>query len=490
MAIDQLTEDTLRVFNPATGSAVGELERSSRAQVGQSLVAARRAQSHWKRVPRHRRYDIMVRFSQLVTEQAEDLAHLLCAESGKTLQQTRAEISVCARLFRGFAERMLALKEDAHFLDSQAGLERDLMITRREPLGIVVAIIPFNFPAELFGHKVAPAIAMGNAVVVKPPEDDPLTVARLAALLTEAGLPEGVVEIAAGGGEVGAWLVESDIPAAVSLTGSTQTGLRVAASAAKTLKRVSLELGSNDPLIVLEDADLELAVDQAVQGRQEANGQCCCSNKRLIVHRSVAKEFTDLLTSRFGALELGDPAEDRTQLGPLIHEKAASRVGEQVRATVDAGARITTGGSRPERAFYEPTVLVGVTPEMEIARDMEVFGPVLPILEFGDDGEAVSIANASSYGLSGAVFSTDFRRAFSLGAELDTGQVVINRTGLFRPDLAGFGGHKLSGNGREGLETSLEEFAQHKNFSLRGALDWAEGIRPQDEREVRHDAAS
>jgi acyl-CoA reductase-like NAD-dependent aldehyde dehydrogenase len=384
---------------------------------------------------------------------------------------------------------MLAVKEDAHFLDSQAGLEQDLMITRREPLGVVVAIIPFNFPAELFGHKVAPAIAMGNAVVVKPPEDDPLTVMRLISLLTQAGLPEGVVQAAVGGGQVGAWLVESDIPAGVSLTGSTQTGLRVAASAARTLKRVSLELGSNDPLIVLEDADLELAVEQAVLGRQLANGQCCCANKRLIVHRSIAAEFTELLTFRFKSLILGDPSESSTQVGPLIHEKAARLVSDQVRATVEAGARIATGGFLQDKAFYEPTVLVDVTPEMDIARNMEVFGPVLPILKFGSDEEAVAIANSSSYGLSGSVFSKDFTRAFNVGAELDTGQVVINRTGLFRPDLAGFGGHKLSGSGREGLETSLDEFVQHKNFSIRGALSWPEAIVLSDEERREDDTA-
>lgn len=295
MTIDQISQSTLRVYNPATGTTVGELATFSQEQTHQALLTARDAQRQWKRVPRHGRYAVMVRFSELVTEEAESLAQLLCAESGKPLQQTRAEISTCVRLFRGFAERMLAMKEDAHFLDSQAGLEQDLMITRREPLGVVVAIIPFNFPAELFGHKVAPAIAMGNAVVVKPPEDDPLTVMRLISLLTRAGLPEGVVQAAVGGGQVGAWLVESDIPAGVSLTGSTQTGLRVATSAARTLKRVSLELGSNDPLIVLEDADLELAVEQAVLGRQEANGQCCCANKRkglsISRHLGVESEY-------------------------------------------------------------------------------------------------------------------------------------------------------------------------------------------------------
>jgi succinate-semialdehyde dehydrogenase / glutarate-semialdehyde dehydrogenase len=458
------------ICNPATGEPVGELEVTPSSRIEKTLAAAHAAQRVWGGTPRHARYALMLRFADLMEANSTSIAGLLTAESGKSFEQTAGEVGLCGRLFRGFAERVMAVTDEARFLDSQAGAEDDLVITRQEPLGVVAAIIPFNFPVELFGHKVAPALATGNAVVVKPPIEDPLAVMRLVELLAEAGLPDGVVQAVYGGGDVGSQLVQSPLVEAVSLTGSTETGLTVAREGAKTLKRVYLELGSNDAMIVLDDADLDKAVAAAVFGRSLANGQCCCATKRLLVHSSVAEEFTERLVEGFGALTMGDPADDQTDVGPLISTVAATRVASQVESSVAEGATVLVGGAAGEGSFYPPTVLSDVPHQSGIATDVEVFGPVLPIIRVADEAEAVRVANNSRYGLSGSVFTADLPRALRMAAELDTGQVVLNGSGLYRSERVGFGGFKFSGNAREGLDTSLHDFVRHKDIALPGVL--------------------
>lgn len=461
----------LRIDNPATGATVGEVAVAGPDEIEKALEVGTRAKRVWAQTPVHARYDILVRYSQLLARHRQRLADLLTAESGKLTAETLGEVDTGTRLFQGYAERAKTLHGDSFPLDVQAGLEHDLLITRREPLGLMLAIIPFNFPVDVFSHKVAPALAAGNAVIVCPPPDDPLAVNEAVRLFDEAGLPPGVVQVLNGPGpDVAGRMTGDPRVDAISLTGSTRTGITVAESGARHLARTFLELGGNDALIVFADADLELAAREAVGGRLLANGQCCCANKRLIVERSVAADFGDLLVEALRGVRMGNPAETGVNLGPLIKGAAAERVEAQVQQTLAQGARLRLGGSRGEGSYFPPTLLEGVPAEADIAADMEVFGPVFPLIPFDTEADALAVANRSVYGLNGSVFTRDMARAVRVSFALECGLVSVNRSGLYRPDLAGFGGYKLSGLGREGLAYSLEQLTQLKSVALRDVL--------------------
>ncbi len=458
----------LAVTNPASGAVLAELPVATPAEVDATIARAQAAQPAWAATPRHQRHRVMHAFADLMEEHADELSRLLAEESGKPLAQSESEIAATTRLYRCYSERMLARSEAAEYLDSQPGYERDLLFTRHEPLGVIGAILPFNFPSELLSHKAGPAIAMGNAVVLKPSREDPLTVLREGELWLEAGLPEGIFQPVVGGAAVGTQLVEDPRIAALSFTGSTEVGIELAGILTKRLAPAFLELGGNDAMIVLDDADVSLVVSEAVTGRLACNGQCCVSNKRIIVEARLYEAVLQGIADRFGKLVMGDPLDEATELGPLINQSAAEGVEEEVRRTVAEGAKLVTGGER-QGCYFRPTVLSGVTREMAIATDMEVFGPVLPIIPVSSTEEAISLANASRYGLSGSVFSSDIGRALDVALRLQTGQVVVNGTGQGRADVAAFGGYKYSGVGREGL-CCLDEFVQNKNIVLRRVL--------------------
>lgn len=333
------------------------------------------------------------------------------------------------------------------------------------------AILPFNFPIDLFSHKVAPALAAGNAVVIKPAMEAPLTVIRIVELLHEAGVPGSTMQVITGRGSVvGEILASSPKVNIVSMTGDTQTGIRVAQNAAKHLSRTFLELGGNDALVVFDDADIDEAVEHAVFGRTWANGQCCCANKRMVVQNSILDDFTHKLIKKLQEYKLGNPMDSETKIGPLISEKAANTVKQQIDHTVAQGAQLLYGGERLDNCFLTPAILGNVSKDTDVARNLEIFGPVLPVIGFRDDNEAVEIANNSIYGLSGSVFTKDIRRAMNAAYKMETGQVAVNGTGLYRPDVSQFGGYKQSGLGREGLSVSLEEMTQVKNIALRNVL--------------------
>lgn len=461
-----MQESTIRaILNPATGEVVGQQRDSTVSDVHASIGRAAAAQENWSRVPRHRRSEILRAYAALVRDRAGSLAEILSREQGKPIGQSEAELELHCRLFEGFAYRVLATEGKAVFLDTEPTREQDLQITRNEPLGVVAGIIPFNFPIELFAHKVAPCIATGNTIVVKPSEETPLVTVELLGILREAGLPDGVVQAVFGGPEVGEALVGDPRIAAITFTGSTEVGRAVAAQAARSSKHAILELGGNDALIVLDDADLDLAIEQAVFGRTLANGQSCCANKRIIADHEVYDEVVERLTARFAQIVVGDPLDERTELGPVVSLNAAAKVHGQIERTIAQGASLRCGGGR-DGAFISPTLLADVGPDMDVCSDMEIFGPVLAVVRAKGLDEAVQIANATRYGLSGGIFTSDLTRAMSVAARLKTGQVVINGTGMYRSDAMAFGGFKDSGHSREGLSVSLDDYVQTKTITL------------------------
>ncbi|HET7626791.1 MAG TPA: aldehyde dehydrogenase family protein [Bacillales bacterium] len=459
------------VSNPATQEVIDYIPMATPEDVEEALDIAQTGKEVWAKTPTHERYEILVKFADLLQDHKAELAEILTKENGKPFEQAEWEIDTGTRLFKGFAEKSKSLYGITAPLDAQPGLEKDVYMTRREPIGVMGAILPFNFPIDLFSHKVAPALAAGNAVVLKPATEAPLTVIRVTELLYEAGVPGNVMQIVTGRGSVvGEILALSPKVDIVSMTGDTNTGVRVAQNAAKHLSRVFLELGGNDAMVVFDDANLDEVVDHAIFGRTIANGQCCCASKRFIVQKNVVEPFTHKLIQALETYKVGNPMERDTKVGPLISEKAAATVAEQIEATVKTGAHRLYGGERLDPCFVTPTVLGGVTPEMEVAGDLEIFGPVLPIISFESDEEAVKIANQSIYGLSGSVFTQDMARAMNTAYKMQTGSVAVNGTGLYRPDVAAFGGYKKSGLGREGLSVTLEELTQVKNITFRNIL--------------------
>jgi succinate-semialdehyde dehydrogenase / glutarate-semialdehyde dehydrogenase len=462
---------TLEVVNPATSEVFDEVPSASAEDAARALEIAAEGRLSWARTPLHERVAAMHGFLELLGAGRAELAALVTRETGKTLREADEEVTDTASIFLGFAERAAtALYGMATQLDMQVGLESDYLITRREPLGVVVAILPFNFPIEMYAHKVAPALLAGNVVVVKPSEDTPLSALKLTEWLGEAGIPGHALQCLTGLGEtVGEALVASPLVNGISMTGSTEVGARIYQSGAKHLARVFLELGGNDPLLVLADADVDLAVEMAFLGRTLCAGQCCSANKRLLVDDAVRDEFTDKLLRRLDGFGPSDPMAADAQLGTLISAEAARRAASQVARTVGEGAHLEIGGE-VDAAAFAPTVLLGVTREMEVARDMEIFAPVFPVISAASEAEMVEIANNTSYGLSAAVFTRDYEKAFSLGSAIECGLVVINGTTLYRPLIHQHGGYKRSGIGREGFDITMHEMTQNKGIAFRGAV--------------------
>lgn len=459
------------VENPATGEVVESLPAATPAAVEAHFASLATAHSAWSATPLHERVRILSEFARRLREVERDrLAALLCAETGKPLTQTLEEIGNCARLFERYAASAMTQFGNAARLDSQEGMENDLLVTLRESFGPAAVIIPFNFPAEIFAHKVAPLLVTGNVSLVKPSPHAPLTVAELAAVLRQCGLPADALQVIHGGADVATSMVTNPHVRLISLTGGTEAGISVLQSSARHLPRVLLELGGNDPLIVFADADLETAVAAATSGRLLANGQCCCANKRLLVQREVHDEFLDLLIRGLEQCVIGNPLDAATELGPLISVAAAERARSQTSAAVAQGGRVVYGGGELERAFVAPTVLDDVPRGADVMRDDEIFAPVFPVTTFGAEDEAVAIANSSRYGLNAGMFTRDVQRGLRVASQLETGTAVINGTSLFHPDVAPFGGRKMTGNSREGLTIGLDEVTQVKTVVVRNAF--------------------
>ncbi|GGM20171.1 aldehyde dehydrogenase family protein [Dactylosporangium sucinum] len=455
------------VRNPGTGEPLGEVPAHDATQVAAIVDAAQEGQRAMAALPAHEREALLRRVADLVEAEQESLARLLAAENGKPITQTRGEVQAAVRIFRGYAGEATRLFGRQIPLDAMPGLERHLAVTMREPLGVVAALVPFNYPVELYAHKAAAALAAGNAVVVQPPAKCPLAVLRVAQLVEQAGAPPHAHQTVVGDAAVSLRLAGSAGVAAISLTGSTAAGRAIAKAAG--LKKVYLELGGNDALIVCDDADVEEAARAVVLGRlARGNGQICCAVKRVYVQRRVHDAFVDALVAQATKLTVGDQLLEPTDVGPLITEDAAERVEQAVQALVHDGARLLVGGTA-QGAFVDPAVLVDV-PSDSPAFAEEIFGPVAPVARFDDPDEAVRMANASPYGLQAAVFTRDVSRALSIARRLDVGGVVVNGSTALRAENLPFGGTKDTGGYREGIHDTVLDFTRQKTVVVMDAF--------------------
>ncbi len=467
--------ESREVRNPGNGELLGTVPMAAARDVDAALQAAVEGSRRMRALPAHARADILLRAAQAIRDRKEELATLLARENGKPIRQTRDEVEVTVRIFRGFAEEGRRLFGRTIPMDAVPGQERHVAMTIRQPLGVVAAIVPFNYPAELYAHKAAPALAAGNAVIAKPPSDCPLTLLEIAAILEEAGLPRAAHQMITGPGElVGEHLARSPVVRLVSITGSTAVGIRLARLGAETLQKIHLELGGNDATIVCADADIEKAAEAVVLGRlARGNGQICCAVKRVFVDKRVHDDFARKLVAKAAALKVGDQLAEDTDVGPLISEAAARKVEGAVADAVQAGARLLFGGAR-RGSFITPTVLADVPVDASLFRD-ETFGPVAPLVAFSSEEEAVRMANDSSFGLQAAVFTRDISRALDIAFRLEAGGVIVNWSSALRAENLPFGGMKMSGYGREGLHDTLSEMTEQKVILFHNALSVYDG---------------
>ena len=464
-------QTTAVIKDPVTQEVLGVLPVADRAEQAEAILdAGERGLACWSKVPMWRRAEIVQDFARRLRADSDVIASLMARNMGRAIRECRGEVAVTVALTQGFAERAKHLYGEV-MPQSQPGLESDLVFTAREPLGVILAIVPFNAPVELFVHKVVPALLMGNSAIVKMPMPNPLVQVRLAQMLVDAGVPTDAVSLVyAEGGYTADHFVESSRIAAITFTGSTTTGRTINERAAAQLRRVFLELGGNDPFILADGADLERAAREVVASRTMNSGQVCCSSKRALVPRRLVEEFVRLLDTELSLVVQGNPLDEKTDVGSLISEDAAQRVQEQVNRTIAAGARCVRGGKAHDRVFFEPTLLVDIDRTMEVACDMEIFGPVITVMAYDSLEEAIEIANQTAYGLQASVMAGDVEAAMKIARHLEAGMVVVNGAGSYRHIDMPFGGTKNSGTGREGINSTLEEFSQVKSYVLKGVF--------------------
>lgn len=433
---------TLAVTEPATGLELAQVGRATAGDVAVAVARAAAAQPAWAALPNRDKTKLLLRAADSLESRAEELAMVIVRETGAILPKGELEIRETVALFRQ-AAGMLAEAQGILLPTTRAGR---LSYAKREPHGVVGVISPFNFPLVLGARAVAPALAAGNTVVLKPDPRTPLSGGViLARAIEEAGFPEGVFHMLPGGAEVGQALVEHPATRLIAFTGSTAAGRAIGEICGRMLKRTSLELGGKSPLIVLEDADLDLAASNAAFGAFLHQGQICMASGRILVQERIAADFTARLAAKAAHLPVGNPASENVALGPLISESQRERVHAIVEATVAEGARLEAGGTY-EGLFYRPTVLSGVKKGMRSYRE-EVFGPVASIIAFGSDDEAVEIANDTEYGLSAAVISPSIGRALAIGERIQSGLLHINDQTVADEVANPFGGRGASGNG-------------------------------------------
>lgn len=457
------------VVNPATGLVVDTVPEATLQDLDRAITVAVEGQKEWNAVPLHERLRILERYCEIILDHLYEIASVICEEGGKPIEQARTEVRANADIFRIYCAAAYTFYGKTLPFNSEARSEGDVAFTIHEPLGVFATIVPFNYPFELAAHKSAPMLVTGNSVVLMPSSKTPRSAILMVKYLYEAGVPGKTISCVTGKGNViGAAAARDPRIAAVSFTGSTAVGVSLAESCAKQLRPVSLELGGNDPLIIFEDCDYELAMDECISGRIGNAGQTCCASKRFLIQKGIFDRFVSDLAEKLNKIKIGDPADPSTELGPCIRESAAVTVMEQVEKTISQGGMLICGGKR-NGAFITPTV-IQVGSETDIAKDMEVFGPIWPVIPFDTVDDAINIANNTCYGLSSGVMTSSMKTAMKIANGIQAGACIINGSGNYRLAQQPFGGYKFSGLGREGAVTTLEEMTQQKLISFKGIL--------------------
>jgi succinate-semialdehyde dehydrogenase / glutarate-semialdehyde dehydrogenase len=462
--VDASDGRTLDVHDPATGDVLATIADGSVDDGMAAVEAAHNALAGWAATPPRQRGEVLRTAFELITARAEEFARLIVLENGKALPDARGEVAYAAEFFRWFAEEAVRAGGDLHTAPS--GTNRILVL--RQPIGVSVLVTPWNFPAAMATRKIGPALAAGCTVILKPATETPLTALALGAVLTEAGVPDGVVNVVPSrrSSVVVSAMLHDPRVRKLSFTGSTEVGRALLHEAADCVVSCSMELGGNAPFLVFDDADLDAAVAGALLAKMRNGGEACTAANRFYVQRGVASEFARRFTAAMAGLRMGPGLDTGVELGPLVNESSREKVAELVAGAISGGARATTGGTVPEGPgwFYPPTVLVDVAADADILRE-EIFGPVAPIVVFDSEREAVGSANDTEYGLVAYVYTSDLARGLRVSEALEYGMVGLNRA-LVSDPAAPFGGVKQSGLGREGGHDGMLEYLESKYIAV------------------------
>ena len=452
-------DEKIDVVNPFNGQVFDTVPRGSVEDVQSAIASAARGARVMAAMSGYQRYEVLMRAVGLMKERVEDLGRTITMEEGKIIAEGRGEAERAIQTMTGSAEEAKRLSGEVVPLDGAPTWTGQLGFTLRVPCGVVAAISPFNFPLNLVAHKVGPALAAGNAVIIKPASDTPLSALKLTEILVEAGVPAEAVQCVTGsGGTIGDALVGDDRVRKVTFTGSRDVGEHICRTAG--LKKVTMELGSNSPLIVMPDADMDKVVAGTVASGFSNAGQVCISAQRILTNESVYVDYLDALTEGVKGLSTGDPLDGTVKMGPMVRPQDAVRVNEWVEEAVAGGARTVVGGEY-EGSMHAPTVVADVSPEMRISCD-ELFGPAVAVTPFSDIDEAIAMANDTNYGLSAAIFTQNIDWAMKFAREVDSGNLMINSGPQWRADLMPYGGVKDSGMGKEGPRYAVEEMTELK----------------------------
>jgi len=467
-------KNSFQEINPHDGSIIGEVFNADSEMV---KLAGVKAQKYFKDVKEgksrlYERIDLLYKISSEIEKNAERFSILLSKENGRPIKLTRNDVKRTAAIFKYVAEygrvAMDGVFHEADAFPDPPGNSNRIVVTIKEPVGGVLAITPFNAPFAQFAFKVAPAILTGCPVIVKPSPFTTISTLQLGKIISDVGVPDGAISILPGGAEVVNAIMDLSIIRLVTFTGSTKVGKLIAARASGMLKKVILELGGSDPLIVLEDANISLAAKDAVAGRFSAAGQACNTTKRVFVNNKIKDEFESLLKEEARKIIVGNPLDKNTDMGPVISKEARNELISLAKAAVNHGSRLIYGGKEIEGPgnYMEPSIIFDDSRYL-MSLDTEIFGPILPVYTFSDDEEAINMVNSSRYGLQASIYTEDVRRGYRLAKRIEAGGVIINETDRLRWDFYSFGGVKDSGIGREGVVDSINNYLEKKLLSIK-----------------------